>query len=605
MAFKNKRPPIDYSSRDFSSIRQSLVDHAKRYYPETFNDFDSAGFGSLMIDTVAYVGDILSFYLDYQANETFLETATEVDSLLKIGKQMGYKSPASGIATGLVDIYVEIPANSDGTPNLNYRPIVKRGSTFSSVDGGTFTLTEDVSFNDDNADILLSKVNDSTGVPTNYVMRKAGEVVSGKIDTQNVVFEDFVAFNKVEVGELLEGAEVVEVISVFDSENNQYFQVDSLAQDIVYRGFSNKDPNTNSLVPNILKPVVVPRRYTTSRTSDGRVTLQFGGGSETSNLDDQISDPSSVAIQQRGKNYISSTYFDPNILAYNNKLGIGPSNTTVEITFIYTDEQLSNAAAGAVTEVNFIDVEFEDEDLLDEQLVQNVRTTVEVENQNPIVGDVIGVGPDELRERIVGTFATQNRAVTREDYIYLSYLMPAIFGSVKRANAYRDPDSQKRNLNLYIISEDEEGKLTAPSSALKNNLRTWMSGYKMINDTIDILDAKIINLGINFSVLADEDTNKFDVLDLSIAKLQEDLAEKVFDIGENFNIIDVYKSLKDLESVVDVLDVEIVSKSGDPYSDSYLSIDEALSSDGRVVVCPINAVFEIKFPASDIKGTVK
>jgi len=183
--------------------------------------------------------------------------------------------------------------------------------------------------------------------------------------------------------------------------------------------------------------------------------------------------------------------------------------------------------------------------------------------------------------------------------------MPASLGAVKRANAVRDPDSQKRNLNLYILSEDTEGNFSAASSVLKNNLRTWLARYKMINDTVDVFDAKIVNLGINFSVLAEEDTNKFDVLQLCIDKLTEDLTERKFDIGENFNIIEVYKSLKELEEVVDVLDVEIVSKFGSPYTDLFLSIDEALTSDGRVVVCPDNAVFEIKFPESDIKGTVK
>lgn len=604
MAFKNKRPPIDYTARDFQSIREALVDHARRYYPDTFQDFDTSGFGSLMIDTVSYIGDTLSFFLDYQANETFLETALEEESILKIGKQMGYRYSASGVSTGLVEIYVEIPANTDGTPNTNYLPIVKKGSTFASVDGGVFTLTDDVNFNDANADILLSKVDETTGVPTFYVLRKAGEVVSGTEQSEAALIEGFEAFNKIEVGENVEG-EIIEIISVFDTEGNEYFEVDSLSQDIIYKAFSNKDTSTNSMVPNILKPLVVPRRFTVERTSTGQVFLQFGGGSESDTLNDEISDPSSVALQQRGKNYISSTYFDPNVLSYHDKLGIGPSNTTLDITYLVNNEVLSNASVGAVNQVLSTTLEFNDEETLDETKVSDVRGGVEVDNEKAISGDVSAPTADELRQRVIGSFSTQNRAVTREDYIYLSYLMPASLGAVKRANAVRDPDSQKRNLNLYILSEDTEGNFSTASSVLKNNLRTWLSRYKMINDTVDVFDAKIINLGINFSVLAEEDTNKFDVLQLCIDKLTEDLTERKFDIGENFNIIEVYKSLKELEEVVDVLDVEIVSKFGSPYTDLFLSIDEALTSDGRVVVCPDNAVFEIKFPESDIKGTVK
>lgn len=604
MAFKNKRPPIDYTAKDFVSIREGLVDHARRYYPETFNDFDAAGFGSLMLDTVAYVGDILSFYLDYQANETFIETAQEEESLLKIGRQMGYKHKPSGAATGLVQVYIEIPANSDGSPNTDYLPIVKQGSTFSSIDGGTFTLTQDINFNDENADILLSKVNDSTGIPTFYVVRKTGEVISGILETETLVVEEFEAFLKLEIGENIDG-EVLEVVSVFDTDGNEYFEVESLSQDIVYKQFSNKDTTTNSFVPNILKPLVVPRRFVVERDSLDRPYIQFGGGSEADTLSDQISDPSSVALQQRGKNYISSTYFDPNILAYNDKLGIGPSNTTIEVTYIYNDEQLSNAGVGAINQIGNVILEFNNEDALVEGDVANVRAGVEVDNEQAVVGDIEVATPEELRQRIIGTFSTQNRAVTREDYIYLCYAMPSSLGAIKRANAARDPDSEKRNLNLYIMSEDSDGNFTTATSALKNNLRTWLNRYKMINDTVDVLDAKIVNLGINFSVLADEDANKYDVLQLCIDKLTEDLTERKFEIGENFNIIEVYKSLKELDDVVDVLDVEVVSKFGSPYTDLFLDIDEALSNDGRVIVCPDNAVFEIKLPESDIKGTVR
>jgi hypothetical protein len=604
MAFKNKRPPIDYTARDFATIKEGLIDHAKRYYPETFKDFDQAGFGSLMLDTVAYIGDVLSFYTDYQTNETFLETALEQESILKIGKQMGYRYKASGVSTGLVEVYIEIPANSDGTPNTNYLPIMKRGSTFNSIDGGTFTLTDDINFNDDNVDILLSKVNESTGVPTFYVLRKAGEVVSGTEQTEVVLVEEFEAFRKEKIADDVDG-EIIEILSVFDTEGNEYFEVDSLSQDIVYKAFANKDSNTNSLVPNILKPLAVPRRFTVEANSVGEVYLQFGGGSDSDVLNDEISDPSSVALQQRGKSYISSTYFDPNVLAYNDKLGIGPSNTTLEITYLVNNEEVANASVNAVNQVASAILEFNDEETLDATIVADIRAGVEVDNEVAIVGDIEAPTVEELRQRVIGAYSIQNRAVTREDYIYLSYAMPSSLGAVKRANAVRDPDSQKRNLNLYILSEDTNGNFSSASSVLKNNLRTWLTRYKMINDTIDIFDAKIVNLGINFSVLAEEDANKYDVLQLCVDKLTTDLTQRKFDIGENFNIIEIYKSLKELEEVVDVLDVEIISKFGSPYTDLFLSIDEALTSDGRTVVCPDNAVFEIKFPESDIKGTVK
>ncbi len=183
--------------------------------------------------------------------------------------------------------------------------------------------------------------------------------------------------------------------------------------------------------------------------------------------------------------------------------------------------------------------------------------------------------------------------------------MPNQFGSIKRANMIKDPNSQRRNLNLYVISEDADGNLSASSTALKNNLKIWLDKYRMVNDTIDILDAKVVNIGVDFSVLADETFNKFDVLSAAVDKLTEDITKRKLDIGEDFSIIEIYKSLKELDEVVDVIDVELVIKSGDPYSDISFSIGDNLSSDGRVLICPQNAVFEIKLPESDIKGTVK
>jgi len=604
MGFKNKKVPINYTSRDYLSIRESLVDHAKRYYPDTYQDFNEAGFGSLMIDSVAYIGDILSLYLDYQANENFIETAIEEENLLKIGRQMGYKNQGPGVATGLVQVFVEIPAKADGSPDTQYAPIIKKGARFGSNDGGTYILTEDINFNEENIDILVSKVDTTTSVPTYYVMRASGEVSSGEESSETIQIDDFVQFRQVQIGSEADFP-IVEILTVEDSEGNEYFEVDNLSQDTIYKAVANKDTSTNSRVPSLLKPYLAPRRYTLERDSAGQVFIQFGGGSDADNVNDTISDPSKVVLKMHGKDYITSTYFDPHVMAYNTKLGIGPSNTTLNVTYRMAAGGTANASAETVNGVLDVELEFNDENSLDSVLADAVRTSIEVDNSEAIVGDISFPTTDEIRQRILSTFATQGRAVTREDYIYLSYAMPNRFGSVKRANILRDPNSQRRNLNMYIVSEDSDGNFVQSSSALKNNLKIWLNKYRMINDTVDMLDAKIINIGIEFTVLADETFNKFDVLTSAVDKLTSDLTERKMDIGEDFSIIEIYKSLKELDEIVDVIDVELVARSGDSYSDINFSIRENLSSDGRVLICPQNAVFEIKLPEADIKGTVK
>lgn len=604
MARKNKKVPINYTSRDFESIRNSLGDHAARYYPDTYQEFGEAGFGSLLLDSVAYVGDVLSLYLDYQANENYIDTALEEESIVKIGKQMGFKAPSPGLSTGLVDIYIEIPALSSGAPDTSYVPIVKRGTIFSSEDGGSFRLANDVNFDDDSVDILVSKFDETNSVATHYVLRKSGEVISGVFETDFIAVDDFIEFNSVEVGEDIEN-EIVDIIEVQDSEGNFYFEVENLAQDIIYKSVTNRDSSTNKEVPNILKPVSVPRRFVVERDSDGIVSLRFGAGSESSSINDKISEPSDVALKMHGRNYISDTYFDPNILAYHDKMGIGPSNTTLSVTYRFNNEDVSNASVNQITTVTSLGIEFKDESLLNDSKMEDVILSVEVDNPEPIVGDISYPTLEETRQRIKSSFASQNRAVTKEDYVYLSYAMPGQFGNVKRSSITRDPDSVKRNLNMYIISEDSDGHLAKSSSALKSNLKTWLNKHRMVNDTVDILDAKVVNLGISFVIIADDSSNKYDTLSVAMEKLISDLTGRKMEIGESFSIIDVYKSLKEVDEVVDVVSVQIKNMFGDLYSGISFDIKENLSSDGRVLICPNNVVFEFKFPESDIKGTIK
>ena len=117
---KNKKVPIKYTSRDFNSIKQDLINHARRYYPDTYKDFNDASFGSLVMDQVAYTGDILSFYLDYQANESFLDTANEYDNVVKLTRQMGYKYRGKASSHGYVSFFILIPADSSAFVVLLY-----------------------------------------------------------------------------------------------------------------------------------------------------------------------------------------------------------------------------------------------------------------------------------------------------------------------------------------------------------------------------------------------------------------------------------------------------------------------------------------------------
>lgn len=598
MSNKKFFPAIKYSARDFNSIRQELLDYVRRYYPDTFQDFSQAGFGSMMIDTVAYIGDVLSFYLDYNANEAFLDTALEYESILKIGKQMGYKFIKNFTSSGMPDFFIIVPANSSGLgPDTDYIPILKRGSIFSSTGGTIFTLNDDVRFDDPTNEIIVARV-DGDGAPTSYAIKSSGQVVSGEIKQEQISVGDYERLRKIE----LSNENITEIVSVKDTEGNDYFEVDYLSQDIIFKAVTNRD-SSKKYAPNLLRPIVVPRRFTVENTQD-KTILQFGFGSERDTASDPLVDPSTTVLNLHSREFVTDTNFDPTNLLGTDKLGISPSNTTLTIVYRVNTSEDVNVSSEELNQVVNGDMQFESEETLLDSRVQGVIDSLEVSNPLPIVGDVLLPNSDELKIRIFDSFSSQNRAVTAQDYRSLVYKMPSNFGAVKRASIYRDEDSFKRNLNLYVISEDDTGVLEQTNSVVKNNLKIWLNHSKMVNDSIDILDAKIVNIGINFEVVSNLESNKFEVLADCISRVREMFTNKL-QIGEEFFVTNIYSELNDVEGVVDTTSVELVQKTGELYAQTNLGFNELFSSDGRFVQVPRNVILEIKFPEVDIIGSVK
>tara|TARA_B100000900_G_C20411621_1_gene647068 strand:- start:299 stop:850 length:552 start_codon:yes stop_codon:yes gene_type:complete len=183
--------------------------------------------------------------------------------------------------------------------------------------------------------------------------------------------------------------------------------------------------------------------------------------------------------------------------------------------------------------------------------------------------------------------------------------MPAGFGKVKRVNIVQDPRSTRRNLNLYVLAENANGKFSAPTSKLKTNLKTWIDRYRMINDSVDILDGKIINYGIQFEVIAETDANRFEVLNACVSKLQEKVLNVAKEMGEPVYLSEIFKSLNSVDGVVDTTMVKLINKTGGSYSSFNYEIEKNLSNDGRFLVVPEDAVADVLFPEDDITGVVK
>lgn len=598
---KNKKyPTIKYTSRDFNSIRSDLIDYAQKHYSNTFKDFSEAGFGSLMLDTTAYIGDILSFYLDYSVNESFLDTAIEYDNVLKLGRQMGYKFNPNPSSYGVATFYIIVPAPTTGTgPDTDYVPILKRGTQVSSIDGVGFTLNEEVNFANPNNEIVVAKVNETTGVPTFYAIKAKGQVVSGEIQSTQFNLGKFQKFLKLR----LNVDNVTEVVSVFDGEGHEYFEVDYLSQDVVYRSTKNRGTD-NKTVQSTLRPFVVPRRFTIERTRT-ELFLQFGFGTEIEDTSvDPAVDPSRVVLDVHGKNYTSDTSFDPTNFLKTDKLGVAPSDTTLTVSYRVNDAKNTNVGADSIINVDAPFFEFADSSILNNAKLNNVINSLEVTNEESITGDVTLPNSEELKKRIYNVFSSQNRAVTLQDYKSLCYSMPPQFGAIKRVNIVRDPDSFRRNLNLYVISEDEDGNLVKTSQAIKDNLKLWLNQSRMINDTIDILDAKIVNIGFEFTAISSLNANKFDVLSDAITQLVSYYNQK-FEIGDPFYVTDIYNQVNKMDGIIDVSRVKVIRKDGEAYSSLWFDMDDNFSEDGRYIRVPNNVIFEIKYPDVDIKGSIE
>ena len=594
-----RRPTIKYTSRDFTTIKRDLIDYAKRYYPDTFQDFSEASFGSLMLDSVSYIGDILSFYLDYQTNESFLDTAVEFNNILRLGREQGYKYVRSNASFGEVQVFAVVPAVTEGLgPDTNYMPILKRGSQFSNARGSIYTLIEDIDFSLSTNEIVVASVNSTTGVPDSYAIRATGEVTSGELIRTQVVVGAYEKFRRIKLND----SRMTEVLSVFDSQGRQYYQVDYLSQNVIYQSVANNNSDS-SAVPNIMKPVIVPRRFAVVNERN-QSYLQFGFGSEETVDDNVVLDPSKVIFDRHGRDYTTDFSFDPSKLTETEKLGVSPSNTTLTITYRKNTDSNVNSAARTINTVSNAIVRFANKSTLVASKRSSVITSLEVDNELPITGDVRVPSTDELKIRIGNANAMQNRAVTREDYKAMVYSMPANFGAIKRCNIVQDKNSFKRNMNLYVISNLPNGKLSTASSTLKQNLKLWINKNKMISDTIDILDAKIINLGIDFDVTANLDFDPETVL-VSCVRALRALFSVHTDIGENLVISDISNELSKVEGVSFVENISIRNILGGRYSSVKYDIDRYTTSDGKMLFCPENAIFEVKRPGRDIRGVVR
>lgn len=588
------KPSIDFTNKDFESIKQALVNYAKLYFPDTYKNFNEASFGAMVFDNLSHIGDILSFHIDYHGNESFIDSAIQIDNIEKLAKQLGYKNTGNGASQGSISIFIKIPANNFSEPDRNYLPILKKDSQFLSKNGSSFLLTEDIDFNSDLTEFIVVEIN-SNGVPISYAAKQVGNVISGEkfVQTQQIGYYD--GFLKIKI----QNPNFIETLLVEDSNGNEYFNIDYLSQNIIYKPTLNTDPDSNKFVRNIMQRFFVTRKFVIEKIGDFYY-LVFGKGSI-----DRIKDPNEILLKYYGRNYSYDNFFDPGKILETDKFGIGPIDTTLTINYRANSNSNINVGIGGIT--NVINPVFEfPTSAISQNVIDSIQSSIEVTNEEIITGFVDDTTIDEIKQRSKDSYASQGRAVTQSDYISLVYGMDGRYGSIKRANIVKDKKSIRNNLNLFVLSEmieNENPILTETNDIIKKNLKEWLESRRLVSDTIDILDAKIINLKISFVVHGASNKDKNDIQSECMNALINKFSSKL-EIGQPFDISSIYKTLNLLPSVVDTKNVIIEALNGSDYNYNNFDINKYLSADETFIECPDDVCFEIKYPNKDIKATI-
>ena len=594
-----------YLNKDFDALRNDLLDYARTYFPDRINDFSEASLGGLLLDMAAYVGDVQSFYLDHQFQETFPETAAEPNNIERHLKNAGVKITGAAPSTVNVTFYVKIPTiDNQGNINTIAIPSIKQNTVVRANNGVEFTLTEDLNFNARNPDnsykanIRVGNTN-ANNIPQNYIFSLNGLCISGKTTTETVSVGSFIPYKKVN----LSNSDVTEVISVKDSLGNTYYEVENLTQDTIYKRVTNLNYDFH-LVPENMVPIPAPYRFIKEMSLQSKITtLTFGGGSASTINDDVIPDPSDFALPLYGKQTFSRFEINPNNLLQTTTFGVLAENTSLEIRYRYGGGLNNNVEANTINTIVSLNIFFPN--FPSPNTAAYVRNSIDVTNDQRASGGESAPDINVLKSKIATFRSMQNRIVTKEDLLARVYSLPSNFGRVYRAGIRTNPNNPLAS-QLYVISRNTANQLIVSPDNLKKNLVTYLNQYRMISDAIDILDARVINLKVTFSVVVDPSENRELVLRNCLINIKQYFDIKNFDIDQPLIISDVQNILYNSRGVISLVSLNINNISGEidgrGYSDQTYDIT-ANTYRGIVFGSP-GSIFEIRYKDYDIIGTV-
>ncbi len=594
-----------YLNKDFDGFKSDLLDYARSYYGDKIVDFSEASMGGLLMDMPAYIGDSLSFYLDHQFSEMDPETAVETGNIERQLRRAGVDIVGASPAVVTLSMYVEVPAisvNGVLRPMPSALPVIEAGSVCTAENGVDFELTQDIDFTVTDTDGNLTSEyqvgdTDGNGTPTTFTLRGESLAVSGFSTSESFTFNGFVAFRRV----TLSNANVTSMANVVDSLGNVYYSVNNLAEDVVYKTVANTGYDV-AKTPTIMQLLPAPYRYTTRVSLDDRsTTLVFGGGAADTLEDDAVPDPSLFAMPLYGRTTFPRSTLNPQKLLDTKTLGVSASDAVVSIAYRYGGGLSHNVEAGTIRVVSSLLMRFPSTPSA--PVAAAIRGSVSVRNLKKAIGGLDAPNSDELKELIPMNRNAQSRIVTKPDLLSRVYTMPSDFGRVFRAAA-RSATNNPLATQLHIICKDANGHLEFATDALKDNLRTYLNGYRMISDAIDIVDSRIINYKLVYEITSDLAMNKKTILQAVNTKLRRFFDTKNFHIDQPIVLSDIDNLIYNTNGVVSVNSVKIENLTGQVdgrmYSEIYHDIQN--STHRGVVIPQAGGIFECKFPDDDIIG---
>ena len=657
---------MNYIGKDFATLKQNLIDYTKTYFPNTYSDFNEASPGMVFVEQAAAIGDILAFYQDAQLKESMLSHATERKNVVALAQSMGYKPKVTSPAVTTLTVYQLVPSIDSGSSNRPDETFFLRiqegmeivSSTNSSV---IFRTVDNVDFaNSGSREIDVFSRDTNTGQPTQYLITKKVKAISA---TEKDIQLDFAGYEEYP-SKTINDTNIIQITScTSDGGNTKWYEVPYLAQESVFIESANIEADSEmsdsvGTTPYILEVQKVPYRFSTKVNSDNTLDLQFGSG-DTS-MADEIILPNTKNIGLGLANSISrlNDSIDPSNFLKTNTFGIAPTNKTLTVKYLTGGGISSNVNSGDLTSITKINFE---EDLqsftTDAQRAayQTYKSSVAVENLEPAVGGRGVESIEEIRQNAIAMFGSQNRAVTKQDYVVRALSMPERYGSV--AKVYVSPDGEIDNnspasilanpkniaefvgvveglkdkskqdiqkelvkyltqkktaiaeinnpfaINMYVLGYDGDKKLTNLNQSVKQNLKTYLGEYRMITDAVNLINGYIINIGLDFEVICYQNYNKNEVLANCLIQLQDYFNIDNWTFNKPINISEIELILANVEGVMSVPSVKIYNLCGGDgnYSPNKYNMDEATK--GKIVYPSLDpSIFEVKYPNKDIKG---